>query len=105
MNWFLSFFQEDREFGVQRSPLWPSIRKQHLRIESFCAACGTDKDLAVHHVIPVHIDESLEESDKNLITLCKVDHLLVGHLNSFFSFNTSVRKDAAALYTKILNRP
>lgn len=105
MNWLLSFFREDRTFGVQRSTLWPYARKQHLLEEPLCAVCGDSDDLEVHHIIPVHVDKTKEVNKGNLITLCRRDHIFVGHLGSFRSYNPTVRADAAVFLTKILNKP
>ena len=103
-EWFYSLFDQ-RTFGAQRSPLWPQVRKQYLLKHPTCEACGTDEDIECHHLIPVHVDRSMELRADNLIALCSRDHLLLGHLNSFKSYNKHVRGDAAVLLDAIKNRP
>ena len=88
-----------------RSPHWPAVRKAHLAREPACAACGSKKDVEVHHCVPFHLDPSLETEPTNLITLCHRDHFLVGHLCSYYSFNKDVRQDAAVWRKKIKERP
>lgn len=91
---------------AKRSPKWSAVRKQHLAANPFCAACGTNKDLEVHHIVPVHIDSDKELDISNLITLCsKQCHLLFGHLMSYKSWNKDVIKDCEVYYNKVKNRP
>ena len=45
--------------------------------------CDRTKKLEVHHIIPFHIDSTLELDDTNFITLCESPgaccHYIVGH--------------------------
>jgi hypothetical protein len=91
--------------GAERSGQWPKVRAEYLEKHPACECCGTKKDLEVHHCLPFHEDESLELDEKNLITLCRRCHLLVGHLDSWKSWNEHVRKDAALFSDRIKNRP
>ena len=89
-----------------RSKHWPSVRAVHLKNSPKCIACGGTVGLEVHHVVPFHVDPSLELLDSNLVTLCdkpgKDDcHLVVGHLGNFKKDNPNVRKDAAELLKKV----
>jgi hypothetical protein len=59
------------------------------------------KRLTVHHVIPVHVDPSLELDEKNLITLCGVCHFVFGHFFSWRKFNESVREDVEHFRQKL----
>lgn len=89
-----------------RSPKWKSVRKQHLDNHNFCAACGKQKDLEVHHIVPVHLNPDLELDPNNLITLCANScHILFGHLMDFRSWNENVVKDCNDMSKKISNRP
>jgi 5-methylcytosine-specific restriction endonuclease McrA len=89
-----------------RSPRWRTVRKEFIKNNNSCAACGSTKDLEVHHVIPVHIDESKELDMDNLITLCSEScHILFGHLMDFKSHNPMVREDCALMSNKIKTRP
>lgn len=81
-----------------RSPDWDKIRDAHLRLHSVCDACGGSEELQVHHIVPYHIQVSLELEASNLITLCMGRlncHLHVGHGGSFRFYNPNVLKDAA----------
>ena len=108
IDWLLDLFQ-DRTFGAARSPKWSQVRAQHLALYPKCAVCGTKgsflKPNEAHHCTPFHKKPALELEPKNLITLCRRDHLLFGHLCNFKSYNKSIRKDAASFYKKITNRP
>lgn len=97
-------------FGILRyavrSPKWKNVRKEFVKNNDKCAACGSSKNLEVHHIIPVHIDASKELDVDNLITLCSEScHILFGHLMHFKSYNPLVREDCAFISTKVQNRP
>lgn len=91
-----------------RSSKWPNVRKAHLEKEGACAACGTTKNLEVHHVQPFHLFPDLELEQSNLITLCETtshnDHFLFGHCLNWRQFNPNVRDDAARALAMIQNR-
>lgn len=88
-----------------RSSQWTSIRKEFLSKHNKCEACGKKKDLEVHHIVPVHVDPSLELDQNNLITLCSNScHILFGHLMDFKSWNPDVSIDCENIQTKIQNR-
>lgn len=93
-----------------RSPKWRDVRDRFLIDNgSICAVCGKIKNLNVHHIIPVHVDKSLELETSNLITLCENRtlncHLWVGHIGNYSSYNIDVVSDAAKILEKIKNRP
>ncbi len=89
-----------------RSPKWSSIRKKHLKNHPYCAACGANKKLEVHHKIPVHINPELELESDNLITLCDSPcHLVFGHLYNYKSYNEYVESDCLAYLHKVKTRP
>lgn len=91
---------------AERSPKWRTVRKKFLLEHNKCEACGTTKDLEIHHIVPVHIDPTLELEESNLITLCsKSCHLLFGHFMDWKSHNPQVEKDCLMLRDKIRNRP
>jgi hypothetical protein len=87
--------------SAKRSSKWPTVRARHIKANSTCAVCGGSDVLEVHHILPFHIDPSLELSPENLITLCEsrkgglVCHLAIGHLGSYKNQNPTVREDAA----------
>lgn len=89
-----------------RSPKWTSVRKEHLKINNYCIACGRDKKLEVHHIKPVHLFPELELDMSNLVTLCADPcHLVFGHLMNFKSWNREIIKDSTEYLNKIKNRP
>lgn len=97
-------------FGIlryaARSSKWNKVRKDFLKNNPRCAACGSDNDIEIHHIVPVHVDPSLELDTNNLIPLCaKSCHLLMGHLMDYKSWNVNVIKDCEYLKTQIQNRP
>ncbi len=89
--------------AVPRSPKWPAVRTEYMRSSPRCEACGTVRDLNVHHVIPFHERPDLELSKANLITLCRKHHFEIGHLcgdgnhNWALCSNPRVREDAAKM--------
>ena len=60
-----------REFGSKRSSKWPKVRKDYLKLNPECAACGGKTSLNVHHILPYHIRPDLELEPSNLLTLCE----------------------------------
>lgn len=85
-----------------RSPQWPRVEREFKTTHPRCEACGTGKGLlAVHHVMPFHINPRLELDPANLITLCEAwiggnkCHLRIGHLGNWKKWNPNVRADAA----------
>lgn len=99
----------NKTFGKKRSPEWRKVRRGFLKLHPVCAACGGNKKLEVHHVVPFHIDPSKELDETNLITLCEKKghdcHFHFGHLLDWESFNSNVRDDAASFLNKVKNRP
>ena len=106
---FIRRFFDKGLLGGQRSSQWPQIRKEFLKHNDTCAACGRKKGLLkpleVHHVIPYHKSKSLELKKTNLIVLCKEHHFFCGHLMDWQSWNEDVRFDCAEWKDKINRRP
>lgn len=86
--------------GAKRSSQWRMVRAEHLQSHPTCALCGGKRKLEVHHVVPFHVDPSLELSPVNLITLCEAKalgitcHQFMGHLGNYRLFNPNVLGDA-----------
>ncbi len=86
--------------GVRRSSRWPELRRQHLKKNPACAACGGTKKVEVHHIQPFHIRPDLELDPSNLLTLCEAKrygvncHLAWGHAGDYRAVNTDVERDA-----------
>ena len=90
--------------AVKRSPHWETVRKQHLKNNPGCAACGSTKNVQVHHIKPFHLFPELELEPTNFISLCEVDivdadktndnhHLHLGHGGDFHKNNDKVLED------------
>lgn len=98
-----------KQAGLKRSPKWPGVRAEHLKLHSLCAACGTKTDLEVHHQQPFHLHPEKELDLVNLITLCSTGghncHLVIGHSLDFTSYNAHVKEDAEKLRKRIQERP
>lgn len=96
--------------SVPRDPGWREIRNAFLIDNgSICAVCGKVKNLNVHHIIPVHVDKTLELETSNLIVLCENKtpmncHLGIGHLGNFKAYNPHVKEDAVFWKDRIKNR-
>lgn len=98
------FFKRKIRFAV-RSPEWNKVRKLHLKDQNECQSCGKISALEVHHIVPVHIDRTLELDPSNLLTLCERCHLVFGHLSDYRSWNKNVVEDCAVYLNKVKNRP
>lgn len=89
-----------------RSSKWPALRKEHLKTQPCCQACGSERKPEVHHIVPVHLDPSRELDPSNLITLCdKWCHFVFGHLLDYRSWNKDVVRDARQYLEKRRTRP
>ena len=83
-----------------------AMRKEHLKKQPCCQACGSDRKPEVHHIVPVHLDPSRELDPSNLITLCdKWCHFVFGHLLDYRSWNKDVVRDARHYLEKRRTRP
>jgi len=82
--------------GMERSPKWPGVEKLHLKFHPVCDACGSSKNLNVHHKKPFHLFPEHELDMNNLITLCmdKECHIKIGHGDNFKDYNPDVEVDA-----------
>lgn len=101
---FLSYLSTN--LLIRRSPKWGKVRKQFLIDNgNICACCSRTDNLNVHHIIPVHIDPSLELERSNLIILCeKHCHWVYGHCGDWSAYNPKVIEDVKIWNEKIKNR-
>ena len=91
---------------ASRSSKWPALRREHMKKQPCCQACGSDRKPEVHHIVPVHLDPSRELDPSNLITLCdKWCHFVFGHLLDYRSWNKDVVTDARHYLEKRRIRP
>ena len=100
----LSVEQLNAIFSI-RSSRWKKTRDKYLQENPTCAVCGRKENLTIHHIIPVHIDESRELDDKNLITLCQGKtmncHFIFGHFLNWSKYNPNVVEDSKIWNHKI----
>jgi len=97
----------EKNKSKRRSPDWDKVRDAHLSLHPLCAACGGSEELQVHHIIPFHVEASMELEPSNLVTLCMGRlncHLHVGHGGSFRFYNPSVLKDALVASASFFKR-
>lgn len=93
------------EFDEPRDPRWRTVRRHVLEEHPACEACGSKRELNVHHVKPFAKYPELELEPSNLIVLCRTDHEVFGHLHDFTSWNINVRKDVEEYRKKVEARP
>lgn len=94
-----------RQHGHERSSEWHRVALEHRKREPRCVVCGyKGSKLQVHHIKPFHLHPQLELDPDNLITLCSArgreHHLLLGHLDSWSSYNEHIRADAKHFHRK-----
>ena len=85
--------------SANRSSKWDDLREEFLSLCPYCEACGSQKNLQVHHVVPFSVRPELELAYTNLVTLCMGPnecHLRLGHGGSFRSYNPNVANDIRA---------
>jgi hypothetical protein len=83
----------DVYFG-DRSDRWPAVRAAFIKKHPECEACGSRKNLNVHHIKPFHLNPELELDPGNLITLCRTHHFTIGHKSNWKKENPNCRQDA-----------
>lgn len=89
----------------ENSVRWKRLRTAHLKKEPRCAVCGRDKNVEVHHVIPVAFEPLREFDPHNLITLCASPcHFMFGHFFCYHCYNKDVRKMAAEFKAALAKR-
>ena len=91
----------DAHAGIteKRSSKWPALQRKFKKENPTCAACGSTKQLNVHHKKPFHLHPELELEPTNLITLCMDPanecHIKLGHGDNFKAYNPDVTEDVA----------
>jgi len=87
--------------GEPRDSRWPIVRRRFILQHPECSACGSKYNLEAHHIIPFHIDKSLELIESNLITLCRYCHFVHGHFHDWSKWNITVVEDVKLFRAKI----
>lgn len=88
-------------FSSERSSKWWTTRCEHIKNNPSCIACGTKKDVQVHHIVPVSVDPSKELAKNNLCTLCQHCHFVFGHLHNYKNYNPEVIRDCQEHYKRV----
>lgn len=93
---------------VPRDQRWKAARRDHLKKQPWCIACRIQyrgviafiirifRRMTVHHIYPFHIVQTLDRGDleldsRNLVTLCKGHHRVLGHLDDWMCYNPHVK--------------
>lgn len=99
-------FSEAKVIFAARSSRWHKVRNDFLKLHNTCAVCGSEKNLVVHHIVPVHIDKSRELDETNLMPLCQNKtmncHFIFGHLLNWTKSNPNVVEDSRVWNKKLL---
>lgn len=82
----------------ERSSGWTKVRNQFIRNHPTCAACGTTKDLNVHHIKPFSKYPELEFEKTNLITFCRYHHYWLGHKGNWKKDNPNCKEEAQKIF-------
>ena len=104
----MTVFSLDQAISILsiRDSRWRKIRVKHVKENPRCAVCGSEINLSVHHIVPVHVDRSKELCEDNLITLCQNStmncHFIFGHLLNWKKSNPNIVEDAK-LWSKKLS--
>ena len=73
-----------------RSGGWERVELAHVARYPKCVACGTLNTIEVHHIRPYHLYPELELVESNLLTLCRMHHLVFGHFGDWAAWNPGV---------------
>jgi 5-methylcytosine-specific restriction endonuclease McrA len=62
-----------------------------------CAVCDDYRKPELHHIIPASVRPDLAYDDSNFVVLCRLHHLIVGHLGNWNVSNPNVLDDIQRL--------
>lgn len=102
---FVLIFASTTDALAPRSGGWPAVRAAYIVAHPTCEACGSKQALEVHHVLPVHFPGGKEREldPTNLLTLCRPDHLAIGHHGDWYDCNPDAKADAIA--ARVVRKP
>ena len=83
-----------------RGSQWSKIRKEAIRLQPFCALCGTRNGLQVHHIAPFRL--SNDNSQKNLVPLCAKHHKIVESITHDVEYAGSSPEDMTLIMGSML---
>lgn len=84
-----------------RGSQWNKIRRMVLDTHPFCAMCSESVDLQVHHIAPFRLTH--DNSEENLIPLCKKHHKIVESITHDVEFSGSSSEDMKFILGNILS--
>jgi 5-methylcytosine-specific restriction protein A len=62
---------------LYNSAKWRKLRSAKIKENPWCAKCGADKHLEVHHLIPPRGNEELFFDADNIIVVCESCHRII----------------------------
>lgn len=92
-------------FYTPRANGWSKLRVEFLNENPKCFGCESIDQCVPHHIVPVHVDPSLELVKDNLVTACPTCHFLICHCKDWRSWNPFVEEDLARVKGRIMTRP
>ena len=94
---YVKSYVRERSKSKKRSSKWDDVRDAYVALHPTCAACGSNKRIQVHHILPFFMYPELELENSNLIVLCmdvEECHLNIGHGGSYRCYNPMVIEHA-----------
>ena len=85
----------------ERSGKWETVRNHFVKAHPYCACCGSDSNLNVHHITPFHENPALELDTTNLISLCRNCHFRIGHRSNWKTSNPDVVSDCDRIFNSL----
>lgn len=79
--------------------------KVHKSNEYKCKICNSNKELCVHHIIPVWMDATLAKDINNLTTLCKSCHTRLHAYNAESAFVYAYKKGTTKSFWEMVKVP
>jgi len=86
----------------RRSSDWRKLRNAYKEQNPVCIACGSEKKIEIHHIVPFGEDRTKEMDWENLSTFCKRHHFSIGHMMSYKKYNPDA-VELAAIYRAYFN--
>lgn len=81
-KWY-STLSNDTLTAIRNTKTVINAMRRHKEVHPSCAWCYNNKQVEVHHIVPLWANTSLAADPNNFISLCKTCHLIVGHNRNF----------------------